>query len=151
MAVSVVLYKTKSDNREVDKKLTKLVQIDKGVRIKESGSMFNLSLTMSYTDTIDKNIKDINYLYVNKFKRYYFIEDIELVPEGVRFKCHVDVLMSFKDGIRSCKAFIRRQENRKNYNIIDDKLIYNQRHIINRRVISTQGFTITLTCNGGNG
>lgn len=145
--------------REVDKTLTELARYDESIRFKESGSMFNLELVLSYSDVIRKYTHELNYLYIKKFKRYYYIRDIILVPEGVKLICEVDVLMSFKDGIRDCKAFILRQENRKNYDIIDSKLIYDQKHKISYKVVSGSPFSrahisnigscITLTVNGG--
>lgn len=143
----------------MDKKLTKLAEFDESIRLKEEGSIFLLKITLSYSSVLRQYLHEVNYLYIRKFRRYYFVKDIILKEGGVELVCEVDVLMSFKNGIRDSKAFILRQENRKNYDIIDSKLIYDQRHKISykeihgspfsRGHISNVGYCITLTVNGG--
>lgn len=42
------------------------------------------------------NIVDVNYLYIEDFKRYYYITHLRSIRTGlVEVSCHVDVLMSF--------------------------------------------------------
>lgn len=160
MAVSLVVYSTNSDSRCVDKKLTTIEGFDESVRIIESGSMFNLELKLAYTPALRDNLHKVNYCYVHKFRRYYFVNDIDLNTDGsVTLHCTVDVLTSFKNDIRKIKCLVTRQENRHNYDIIDDKLIYNQKHKITTKVIngspfsrtnvSDTSFCITITVNGG--
>lgn len=61
-----------------------------------------------------------NYAYIPEFERYYFINNIESVRTGlVRVYMHVDVLTSFKSGIRSNSALIDRQKVNGNYYLND--------------------------------
>jgi hypothetical protein len=60
-------------------------------------------------------LKECNYCYIPDFGRYYYINNIVCKNKLYELTMHVDVLMSFKDGIRANDAVISRQEN--NYNL----------------------------------
>lgn len=100
----------------------------------------------------------VNYIYVPRFKRYYFVtRRVILAADAIDFVCRVDVLESFKDDILNTKAFVLRQENKHNYNIIDTDLIYNQKHNISKRSVPANffnrsylsGYCVAITVNGG--
>lgn len=62
------------------------------------------------------NYTKCNYMHIPEFGRYYFVNNISsILNDIVEFSCHVDVLSSFKDEIRTNSAIIRRQEN--NWNL----------------------------------
>ena len=64
---------------------------------------------------------DVNYLYVADFGRYYFVNDITSVRNGLwRFDCTSDPLMSFKTQIRGCTGIVRRAESHTAYNMMLD-------------------------------
>ena len=66
---------------------------------------------LKYDDLIN-----FNYMYIDKFKRYYFIEDVEVFPNKIyklTLKC--DVLMSFKDDILNSYGNITSQTNYNDY------------------------------------
>lgn len=53
-----------------------------------------------------------NYMTIPVFGRSYFINNIRSIRTGlVEITCHVDVLSSFADSIKSNTAIIRKQEN----------------------------------------
>ena len=56
-----------------------------------------------------------NYAYISEFGRYYYITNVVCVGDLFEVHMHVDVLMSFKSGIRSNNAVVSRQE--KTYNL----------------------------------
>lgn len=57
-----------------------------------------------------------NYLYLYAFQRWYFVNNIVSVRNGLwELHCHVDVLESFKDSIKAQTAVVARQEN--NWNL----------------------------------
>ena len=53
-----------------------------------------------------------NYAHIPDFGRYYFIEEREAVRKGLqRLQLRVDVLMSYKDQIKTCPAVFDRSQN----------------------------------------
>lgn len=55
---------------------------------------------------------DYNYMYIEEFNRYYYIDDIVSVRTNVwTIKASVDVLMSFKTDILKSSAIIDKIEN----------------------------------------
>lgn len=60
-----------------------------------------------------------NYLYIPRFSRYYFCR-VETIRTGLyRLHCHVDVLQSWFEQIKTCPAMISRAENSWNSYIAD--------------------------------
>ena len=72
-------------------------------------------------------IKTYNYMYIDDFQRYYFIDDIVSKNNGIwEISGHVDVLETYKNGIKSNKAVIRRQQRVYNLYLNDpDFITYN--------------------------
>lgn len=65
---------------------------------------------------------EYNYAYIPSFGRYYFMSEPKSVGVNlVELSFSVDVLMSWKDQIKNCKAFITRQENKYNTFYYDEK------------------------------
>lgn len=63
----------------------------------------------SYTDTF--SIFDVNYVYIEEFKRYYFIKDINVINSKLFIlSCECDVLDSHKDELLELDAVIERNE-----------------------------------------
>lgn len=52
----------------------------------------------------------LNYLEIVEFGRYYYIRDIVLVGKLFEVHCHIDVLETYKDQIKTLPAIIARQE-----------------------------------------
>lgn len=60
-------------------------------------------------------ITTYNYMYISEFDRYYFIDDIVSVNNGLwEISAHVDVLETYKSDILSNTAVLRRQQNKYN-------------------------------------
>lgn len=54
---------------------------------------------------------NINYIYIYKFNRFYFIDDIVIVRNNLyQISCHCDVLMSFMDDILKQFVYVKRQQ-----------------------------------------
>ena len=66
------------------------------------------------------NIFSYNYMYIQEFGRYYFIDDIISVNNNLwEIHAHVDVLETYANAILSNSAVVRRQANQ--YNLyLDD-------------------------------
>lgn len=128
----IILYKNKAERNRVDKStyIEKYAEI-KGT-LRESTSILTPVITIQFThrevDVVDSNsewviwnndkviitleeVLSCNYVYIPMFKRYYFIDDIVSVRNGLwQISMSVDVLMSFKDDILKQECFVSRNE-----------------------------------------
>ena len=129
--VSCVTYLQNSENDKLDKSLT-AVGLMAGV--------FNHAIGLK---SIDIDIKgyamDYNYVYIPRVKRYYYVDSVELISADIsRLHLKEDVLMSHKDLIRSQTAYIERQENVYDDDLIDEMVKYSY----DKSVLS---FAVTLS------
>lgn len=104
--------------------------------IREPTSIVNMSVMVEYS-----GVFNFNYCYIPYFNRYYYITDIENCLVNlwrVHLKC--DVLMTYKDYIKSQEAYILRQENVYNADVIDPITSYEQEPIILTQKVNTTPF-----------
>ena len=131
MSFSIVLYINKSDNNYLDKDLTEISTISGTLR--DDTSIINPSIVIVGPIT---NIFKCNYIYISSFNRYYYVNDIKSVRNNVyELSCHVDVLMSYKNGIRNNTAIISKQENDWNLYLNDGSF-----HVYNNPMVLTKEF-----------
>ena len=107
--MDIFLYKTESAPNVVDKKLTEVAHYT-SVRLLDDTSVLTPTIEVRESNTID-NIWDINYFYVPKFKRYYFVTDITATAGMYRISGRVDVLKTYADKIKESNQIITRQQN----------------------------------------
>jgi len=109
MATMVInTYKVSDDPRKINKTLGTVNTVPG--ELKEGCTLHNPVITLSFI--IGTGSKP-NYAYIDAFKRYYFIDDIEF-KGGYRFvtaTLRLDVLMSFKDKILAGHGIINKTEN----------------------------------------
>lgn len=88
--------------------------------LKQETDLLNPTIIIDTRGTGIQAITDVNYIYIEYFKRYYFVTTIRSIRTDLwEVSAHVDVLMSYADKIKQNKAIIARQEN--NYNMyLDD-------------------------------
>ena len=78
----------------------------------------------NFFDTSYQRTK-FNYVYIQPLNRYYYVQSVELVTNKIaRLYLQEDVLMSFKDLIKDQTAFISRNENDYDLDIVDDYVQY---------------------------
>lgn len=114
MAFTISLFKTNSENNRVVKTLTDENQLSGELR--NQTSVLNPSIRIESTD----NISTYNYAYISEFGRYYYITDIMSVRTNcwiVSLRC--DVLMSYKDEIKTITGVVVRQESNPNKLLVD--------------------------------
>lgn len=116
------LYKNSAENNRVDKSLfLELVGTISGT-YREDISLTNLAITIEYP-----KVPDFNYIYITEFNRYYFVTDITVVRYNLyEISLSIDILMSYKNGIKKLPAFIERNENDFNDDLIDNKRVVSQ-------------------------
>ena len=130
MSLSVTLYNSSSPVEKIGKTLT--AGGTYGCSLKDTTSILNPVLIIRTSDPV----YNYNYLYIQEFGRYYFINDIKSVNNNVwEISAHVDVLETYKTAILANNAVIRRQE--KLYNLyLDDP----EFHVLNYERVQTLKF-----------
>ena len=107
MAFNIVLQRNNSEMNKVSKSIKDIITVS-GV-LKEETSIIDPVIKIE-CDLAD--VTDCNYLSIPSFGRSYFITNIRSIRNGlVEFSCHVDVLSTYADGIKSNTAIVKRQEN----------------------------------------
>ena len=137
-------YNTESSVNTINKIINFVTDID--VKFKDEVNIYNPTIVLKYDDLID-----FNYVYIDKFKRYYFIEDIEVFPNKIyslSLKC--DVLMSFKDDILNSYGNITSQTNYNDYYNFDySSEVRKETNIYNSNVVLDDVKTTILCTIGG--
>lgn len=106
MAFNIVLMTNTSEPNRVVKSTTTITTVS-GV-LKEKTSIIDPVIKIECDLS---TVKDCNYISIPTFGRFYFVNNITSINNGiVEFSCHCDVLSSFADAIKANKAIIRRQE-----------------------------------------
>lgn len=140
----VKAYNTESSVNTINKVINFVTDID--VKFKDEVNIYNPSIVLKYDDLLD-----FNYIYIDKFKRYYFIETVEVFPNKIyhlTLKC--DVLMSFKDDILNSYGNIITQTNYNDYYNFDySSEVRKETNIYNSNVILDDVKTIILCTIGG--
>lgn len=115
--VEIVLYQNKAEANRVDK-TSELVLVDTITgTMRDSISVTDMSIEIEYP------IPTFNYVYIPLLNRYYFVDDITAVVYGVwNVALSVDVLMTYKDTIKTLEAFVDRSQSNYNLKVIDNKL-----------------------------
>lgn len=90
--------------------------------LREVTSVTDVTIVVQYPKYID-----FNYVYIDVFKRYYFVTDIRVINNQLyEIDLSADVLMSYKDAILRLPAFIDRNEFTSNPMLLDKKRVIEQ-------------------------
>lgn len=115
MSFNVLLQTNSSEKNRLDKNISTITTISG--TLKEQTSIIDPVIKVegdlsSYTGC--------NYMTIDTFGRSYFVTNIRSVTNNIfEISGHCDVLSSFRSGIRSNNAIIRRQENKWNLYLND--------------------------------
>lgn len=105
----VKLYNTKDSNNTINKTLTDETEFK--IMFKGQADIINPVVKLKSKTPIL-----FNYGYIPDFKRYYFINNIIIEPNGIyTLELNVDVLESFKDDILNCYGYIKQSNNINEY------------------------------------
>ncbi len=103
--MNVILGVVTDEKNKLSKNFTNTV-IFSGT-LKQESSVINPTIVIEL-----ENPSSFNYMYIPEFNRYYYIDDIVSVRNGLwRISGKVDVLNSFKNHIRSCPIIISNTED----------------------------------------
>ena len=102
--MTIYFYNNTSENNQIGKVLTNETSI--------SGTLRDITNYITPVILIEFDPTEYNYIYIEDFKRYYFINKVETVRTGLwNIYCNVDVLESFKDEILNLKVIIDKQQS----------------------------------------
>lgn len=120
--MTVKFYKMTSTSNTINKKKSQIQESD--CQLYDETDILNPSLLMKY----NKNLLSSNYIYIEEFERFYFINNIEII-DGNRIvvRCHVDVLDSYWNRIKETQQHIIRNSEQFNLYMKDDVMQVTQR------------------------
>ena len=110
--MNITLYKTKSANNVINKKLVSEKNLGNNCILADNTSVTSPVVIIGGIKSLD-TISDYNYAYIPQCHRYYYINDIIALSGGrVKLILSVDVLMSFKTDILNSTQLVTRQKNK---------------------------------------
>lgn len=118
--MDIFLYKTESAPNVVDKKLTEVAHYT-SVRLLNDTSVLMPTIEVRESTIID-DLWSINYFYIPKFKRYYFVTNLAATAGMFKISGRVDVLKSYASEIKASSQIITRQENRQDKYLHDSMI-----------------------------
>lgn len=139
------LYQNKAEINRVDK-TDYLVSVGTlNGYLREESSLIEPKLIIEYEE-----VPNFNYVYIAKFNRYYFVQEITSVRTKLfRITLKCDVLMSYKDKILNLNCYIARNEYEFNLDIQDELLPFEyQKEVISKSITTGARFNnFTLAIN----
>lgn len=114
--MNIQIQQTTSEKNRIGKSISTLYTASGALR--EGTSIINPVIRISGANI--PSLKNANYMYIPDFNRYYFINDIKSIRNGlIEISGHVDVLQTYASQIRSNTAIIKRNANSWNLYIED--------------------------------
>ena len=109
--MNITLYKTKSANNVINKKLTSEKDFGNNCLLIDDTSVTNPALLIGGISSLD-NISNYNYAYIPQCHRYYYINDIIALSGGrVKLVLTVDVLKTYASDILASKQLITAEKD----------------------------------------
>jgi hypothetical protein len=120
--MEIKLYKTKDDERVINKTLTDELVLD--AKIKDKRSILDMVLILFSSS----DIFDYNYCYIEKFHRYYFMSDVKVTPTNMfEIRLSVDPLKTYENCILNSECdLVTSQYYNKYYNDYQESNFPNQ-------------------------
>lgn len=144
MSFNIIIQRNNSELNRVVKNVRNIITL--------SGELREATSIIDPIIKIECDLEDItecNYLTIPVFNRSYFIKNIRSIRNNiVEISCHVDVLSSFADAIKTNTAIIKKQENSWNLYLNDGTFkIYQNPEILTKSFpsgFSTQEFVLAV-------
>ena len=108
--MNINFYKNTSDNNVLNKNITLISTHN--IKLKDECNIMTPSILI-HGDISN----DINYAYIEKWGRYYYVRDKKSLNNGIyEIFLKVDVLMSFKEKLLNLQCIIDKQQDLNNIN-----------------------------------
>lgn len=129
--MTITLYNNTSPANYVNKSITVVMTL--------TGTLRNPTSIIDPVITIERSDPTgFNYARIEEFGRYYFVTGISSESNSlISISLHVDVLMTYKEGIKNMNAIIKRQENK--YNLYLDDGIFKSYQNTKHKIIAFPG------------
>ena len=109
--MNITLYKTKSANNVVNKKLVSDKNLGNACILADNTSVTSPTVIIGGITSLD-SISDYNYCHIPQCHRYYYINDIIALSGGrVKLVLAVDVLKTYASDILNSTQLVTRQKN----------------------------------------
>ena len=109
--MNITLYKTKSANNVINKKLISEKNLGNNCILTDNTSVTSPTVIVGGITSID-SISDYNYAYIPQCHRYYYINDIIALSGGrVKLLLTVDVLKTYASDILASKQLITAEKD----------------------------------------
>lgn len=139
MSFHIILYSNSSAPEKLDKTLSEIVDLTG--TLKDASSFIDPTVMIEATQS---QMAACNYIRIPQFERYYFVKNITVLRTGLyQLDCHVDVLTTYKAGIRKNSAIIERSQKDYELNLDDGSIKVNNNPTIQTKSFP-QGFTTSL-------
>lgn len=144
MSFSITLQKNNSEPIRLDKNISNIASVTG--TLKDPTSIIDPVIRIQYDLA---SLKNCNYLTIPEFGRSYFVRNITSITNSiVEISAHVDVLSTYKIGIRSNTGIVKRQENLWNLYLNDGSLkVYQNPYVVTKEFpsgFSTQEFVLGI-------
>ena len=135
------LYRTFMADNVVDKSLEYLTDV-KGNAREEISPLY----PVINIDGSSVNITNCNYVYIENFKRYYYVTSKECIRTNLwRLHLRVDVLMSYKDYILDLSCIVGRSASDYNKKLPDAEDIISSKPIVEIQEVKNNVFDVDST------
>ena len=124
--MKITLYKVSDENNKIDKMLSSGFSM--------TGSLKEESNVLRPTILINAdNPTSYNYMYIDDFKRYYYIKEMTSIRTGLwRLTCEVDVLKTYASQVKNLSCIVDKQSNSLHGNqYINDGSVVNENRLEN--------------------
>lgn len=109
--MNITLYKTKSANNVINKKLISEKNLGNNCIMADNTSVTSPTVIVGGIRSLD-SISDYNYAYISQCHRYYYINDIIALSGGrVKLLLTVDVLKTYASDILASKQLITAEKD----------------------------------------
>ena len=109
--MNITLYKNKSPNNVINKKLESEKNLGDSCILADNTSVTSPTVIIGRISSLD-SISDYNYAYIPQCHRYYYINDIIALSGGrVKLLLSVDVLKTYASDILASTQLVTRQKN----------------------------------------
>lgn len=133
--MNATFYRTSDDDLKVNKTLTSIAAFTT-IKLLDEENIDEPAFVIA----LNENYLPINYAYIPKFNRYYFVKIDILNNNLMRFNMKVDRLMSFINPNKaSLMGYVERNANNFNKYIPDDQAIFTNDRDIRTTAITVNG------------
>lgn len=144
--MTVKLFSCKEDHRNLVKNLTQ-VGNTLTCTLLDDNTLLNPHILIKKID----DYKNINYMYIEEFGRYYYVTSVDIVTGNMlNISGNVDVLMSYAPKIKKIGALVVRSSTNGNLDIPDGDFRVSPQYQLQsskqfpNKIPETQNFVITL-------